>query len=186
MKYATVLFITLICTTHPIYPMEEEKTHNTQGIRPLFDPSDKAGMEHFRKRHEKTVNHINGHLLSHASGAEEYKQQLILAQIDLKLLRNQCKEKGPELYLIELIQQHEKSKEGFVAQAVQAIDRDAQKRNIQSSSELDHAMTTLQKKADLIKELEQIQNRNRIIVIETVDGDNYDAASSSDSESAED
>ena len=101
MKHATTLFITFLCTAHSTYPMEEGKKHNTKGIIPLFDPSDKAGMEHFRKRHEKTVNHINGHLLSHAQDNQQYQDQLLRAQEDLRRLRNQCNEKGSEIYLTE-------------------------------------------------------------------------------------
>ncbi len=184
MKYTIPLFITLIYTAHSTYPREEEeKRYNTQGIRPLFDQSDKAGMKRFNQFHERAVNYIRGNLLSQAQSALEYKQQLILAQIDLKQLYNQCKEKGPENYLTELIQQHEKNKEILVSQAVQTIENAAQKQDIKSF-EMEQAMTALQRKSDLIKELEQIQNRNRIIVIEDVNGDNYDAASSSDSESA--
>jgi hypothetical protein len=166
---------------------EEEKRHNTQGIRPLFDPSDKAGMGHFKLFHKRMVNHTRGDLLSLVSSGEEYKQQLILAQIDLKLLRNQCKEKGPESYLTELIQQHEKNKSILLQKSMQIFEEMEKKgNNDQLQKQFDQATSSLDAENKIITELEHIQNRNRIIVVETTESSNYNAASSSDSEGEED
>ena len=58
--------------------------------------------------------------------------------------------------------------------------------NDQLRKQFEHAMSSWATEDKIITELEHIQNKNRIIVIETIDSDNYDAASSSDSASAED
>lgn len=158
-----------------------EKEINTKGITTLFNPSDTQGIIRFNVMHKQLVDHITEGPIFQPEDTTQWQQ------LDLELLKKQHDDLGTQEYLKKLIRQHEKNKENLVTQAAQAVKSAAQKRNPESHIAMEQAMIALQKKAVLIEELQQIQNKNEMMLSEKTDADSCDAASSSSySKSTED
>jgi hypothetical protein len=146
-KYRATFPVTLLCITYLTHPMEQENQINTKGIIPLFDSSNEFNdIERFKWFHERIVNHINEHALLSAQTEEEYNQFLFCAKDCFKQLRNQCRERGSEKYLTELIGQHETKRQNLLQKAEHyLVQTDQQRKNLQLGRQLDESIKAIEK-----------------------------------------
>ena len=117
--------------------------------------------------HEALVNHLDIHAFATTDMQEDRIKEIRFIQKDLKFLRNQCRDLGPETYLAMLREQQTK-------------------KLIRALSKTEQALEEAHKEKDIFKELDELaKRRNRSKSSNGSssysDSDNYDNSSGSNS-----